>query len=77
MAGLVAISRGAPPPRGNDVPGDVRVVRVTPVDISSSEVRERIAAGKSVSAMVAAQVLSLIDSERLYRTSGPHGPGGR
>lgn len=77
MAGLVAISRGAPPPRGHDVPGDVRVVRVTPVDISSSEVRERIAAGKSVSAMVAAQVLSLIDSERLYRTSGPHGPGGR
>lgn len=78
MAKLTAISRGATAmPPGSDVHEGVRVVRVSPVDISSSEVRRRIAGGKSVSTMVAAQVLSIIESERLYRASRPRGPGVR
>ncbi len=77
-AQLAAISRdavGIPPGRG--VPAGVRSVRVTPVDISSSEIRRRVAGGMAVSTMVATQVLSIIDSERLYRTSRPHGQGRR
>ena len=74
MAQLVAISRGAKAmPYGKDLPAGVRTVRVTRVDISSSEVRRRVAGGKAVSAMVAAQVLSIIESERLYRSSRPRG----
>ena len=69
MAELVAISRGgtAMPP-GSEVHTGVRIVRVTPVDISSSDIRTRVAGGKAVSTMVAARVLSIIQSERLYRT---------
>ncbi|MXW18516.1 MAG: nicotinate (nicotinamide) nucleotide adenylyltransferase [Gemmatimonadetes bacterium] len=78
MARLVAISRGATAMRpGSDVTEGVRTVRVPPVDISSSEVRRRVAGGKAVSTMVAAQVLSIIESERLYRTSPPGGSGAR
>lgn len=78
MARLVAISRGAKAlPSRNDLPAGVRTVRVTPVDISSSEIRRRVAGGKAVSTMVAAQVLSIIESERLYRTSRPRGQEAR
>ena len=78
MARLVAISRGATAtPPGSDVPGGVRTVRVTPVDISSSEIRRRVAGGMAVSTMVATQVLSIIESERLYRSSRPDGPEAR
>ena len=80
MARLVAITRDAvPTPPGGAVRPGVRVVPVTPVDISSSEIRRRVAGGKAVSAMVATHVLSIIESERLYRTSRPRarGRGGR
>ena len=74
MAQLVAIPRGAKAmPSRDDLPEGVRTVRVTPVDISSSVIRRRIAGGKAVSTMVATQVLSIIESERLYRTTGPRG----
>ena len=78
MAELVAISRGATsvPPR-SAVPAGVRIVRVTPVDISSSDVRTRVAGGKAVSTMLAARVLSIIESERLYRASRPRGSEAR
>lgn len=76
MAQLVAISRGAEAvPFGSGLREGVRTVHVKRVDISSSEIRRRIAGGEAVSTMVAAQVLSIIESERLYRTSGPHGQG--
>ncbi|MDE2796134.1 MAG: nicotinate-nucleotide adenylyltransferase [Gemmatimonadota bacterium] len=78
MARLVAISRGATAiPSGSDLFAGVRRVQVTPVDISSSEIRRRVAGGKTVSTMVATQVLSIIESERLYRASRPHEPGRR
>ena len=78
MAQLVAITRDAMPmPPGSAVGPGVRIVPVTPVDISSSEIRRRVAGGKAVSTMVATQVMSIIESERLYRTSRPHGQGRR
>lgn len=78
MAELVAMSRGgAAMSAGGAVPAGARVVGVPPVDISSSDIRDRIAGGKAVSTMVVAQVLSIIESERLYRTTGPQGSGGR
>ena len=78
MAQLVAISRGAEAvPSGSGLREGVRTVRVERVDVSSSEVRRRVAGGKAVSTMVAAHVLSIIESERLYRTSRPHGQGAR
>jgi len=78
MAQLVAISRGAKAmPSRDDLPAGVRTVRVTPVDISSSAVRRRVAGGKAVSTMVATQVLSIIESERLYRSPRPQGQEAR
>ena len=78
MAQLVAISRSAAAiPPASDLPAGVRHVPVTPVDVSSSEIRRRVAGGKTVSTMVATQVLSIIESERLYRVSRPHEPGRR
>lgn len=78
MAQLVAIPRGAKAiPSRSDLPAGVRTVRVRPVDISSSEVRRRVAGRKAVSTMVATQVLSIIESERLYRTSRPQGQEAR
>lgn len=78
MAQLVAFARGIPAgPPGSDVPDGVRFVPVTPVDLSSSEIRRRIAGRKAVSTMVATHVLSIIESERLYRSSRPRGRRGR
>ena len=78
MARLVAITRDATSlPPGSAVRAGVRIVPVTPVDISSSEVRRRVAGGKAVSTMVAAHVKSIIESERLYRASRPQGQGRR
>lgn len=78
MARLVAIPRGAKAmPSRDDLPAGVRTVRVTRVDVSSSEIRRRVAGGMAVSTMVAAQVLSIIESERLYRSTRPQGRGMR
>jgi len=67
LAELVAILRaGAEPPRTAELAG-ARVVRVTPVDVSSSRIRTRIAGGKSVSDMVVPRVMSIMEGERLYR----------
>ena len=79
LAEPVAILRaGAGPPRTAE-PDGARVVRVTPVDISSSRIRSRVARGKAVSDMVVPDVLSIIQSERLYRASRevPGDPLGR
>lgn len=70
LAELVVISRpgtGAGP--GGDVPaaGCVRTVQVTPVDISSSKVRERVRQRLSVRDMVSPAVLAVIETEGLYR----------
>lgn len=69
LAELVAIRRAgtAPVPERGTCAG-VGIVRVTPVDVSSSRIRSRIARGKSVSDMVVPSVKSIIESERLYRS---------
>ncbi len=67
LAEPVAIRRaGSVPPRTAELAG-ARVVRVTPVDISSSRIRSRIVGGKSVSDMVVPRVMSIMERERLYR----------
>lgn len=69
LAEPVAILRaGAVPPRTAELAG-ARVVRVTTVDVSSSRIRRRVAREKAVSDMVVPGVLSIIESERLYRAS--------
>lgn len=70
LAELVVISRpGTGAGSGGDVPaaGCVRTVQVTPVDISSSKVRERVRQGLSVRDMVSPAVLAVIETEGLYR----------
>ncbi len=66
LAELVVICRP-----GTDVPGDaermgVRTVRVTPVDVSSSLVRDRVGRNLAVIDMVAPAVLAIIEEEGLY-----------
>ena len=73
MAQLVAISRAGMTPASAVEPRGVRIVRVTPVDISSSRIRSRVARGKTVSDMVVPSVMSIVESERLYRTSSDAG----
>ena len=67
LAELVAILRAEAAPLRTAEPAGARIVRVTPVDISSSRIRSRVARGKAVSDMVVPGVLSIIESERLYR----------
>lgn len=70
LAELVVISRpGTGAGSDGDVPaaGCVRTVQVTPVDISSSKVRERVRQRLSVRDMVSPAVLAVIETEGLYR----------
>ena len=77
LAEVVAISRAVAPTGGLSVEPDfsVRIVPVTPVDISSTRIRERMRRGKSVRAMVVTRVMSIIDSERLYQAHRPRSGG--
>jgi len=69
LAELVAVRRaGAAPVPERTVNAGVRTVCVTPVDLSSSRIRGRVARGMAVSDMVAPRVASIIERERLYRT---------
>lgn len=70
LAELVAIARpGADP--GSHVPRGAaarsRTVVVTPIDVSSSQVRERLRTGLSVRNMVSPPVMAIIEREGLYR----------
>ena len=70
LAELVVISRPGPGAGGTgEMPATsrVRTVQVTPVDISSSRVRERVRQGLSVCDMVSPPVLAVIEREGLYR----------
>ena len=53
------------PPAAGCGPG-VRTVAVTPVDLSSSQLRERIERGLTVSDMVSPAVLAILENEGLY-----------
>lgn len=70
LAKLVAVSRAGMAPAPAPEAVGARIVTVTPVDISSSRIRSRVVRGNAVSDMVVPGVLSIIESERLYR-AGP------
>lgn len=73
MATLVVLTRGevagaAPPAVGPDFPGGLPVFLPTRrVDVSSTEVRARLAAGRSIRGFVPEAVADLIRSAGLYR----------
>ena len=77
LAEVVAISRAGVATGGlcAEVDFPVRIVPVTPVDISSTRIRERVRRRKAVRAMVVTRVMSIIESERLYQAHWPHGGG--
>jgi nicotinate-nucleotide adenylyltransferase len=53
---------------GSPLPsGDYEAVALDPVDVSSSEVRRRVAAGASIDGLVTPSVAALIRAEGLYR----------
>ena len=66
LARLVVVSRG-----GEGVPPDARypaqAVRVTRVDLSSTEVRRRVGAGETIRYLVPEAVAALIERHGLYR----------
>lgn len=73
---LVTLAVANRPGQANEVHEDVRRVshRVVPLpmlDISATQVRERVAAGHDISTLVPPDVARYIDSHRLYRA----GPG--
>jgi nicotinate-nucleotide adenylyltransferase len=70
LAKLVVMSRGGtfPDESQNDLNVPFRSVAVTRVDVSSSEVRRRIALGRSVRWWVPNGVLEIIREEKLYGT---------
>lgn len=71
LAELVVICRaGAAPPREAEKMG-ARTVRVTPVDISSSLIRDRVGQRLAVMDMVTPAVLAIIEREGLYREPVP------
>ena len=48
-------------------PGDHETIAMEPVDVSSSEVRRRVAAGEPIDGLVTPSVAALIRAEGLYR----------
>jgi nicotinate-nucleotide adenylyltransferase len=64
LAKVAAFARpGAPPPRG---PGIWRTVAVPAIDISATEVRERVRAGRPIRWLVPEAVARYVAAERLY-----------
>ena len=83
MAGAI-LSRwldcGLPPyrvrvvrPSGKPVARDVEVVTTRRIDVSSTEIRARLAAGKSVKGFVAESVERYIAAAKLYAADASHG----
>jgi nicotinate-nucleotide adenylyltransferase len=69
LADWVMVGRpGTDWPR-HDLAGQLRVVEVPGIDISSSDVRDRIRDGRSVRYLVPQAVLDYIDEHRLYRAA--------
>ena len=66
LARLVVVWRG-----GEGVPADARypaqAVRVTRIDLSSTEVRRRVGAGETIRYLVPEAVAALIERHGLYR----------
>ncbi len=69
LASLAVLARSGDHPMAASVGGGVTVVGTRRIDVSSSEIRQRIAAGKSIHGFVAESVETYIASENLYRSA--------
>ena len=67
LATLVVLQRGGAEPDLTVLPGNPRVVQTRRVDVSSTEIRERVRVGKSIRGFVPDAVADYIATERLYR----------
>jgi nicotinate-nucleotide adenylyltransferase len=68
LARLVVVQRGEPvDPARSVLPAGARLMQTRRVDISSTEIRQRIHAGKSIRGFVPDAVAAYIEAERLYR----------
>lgn len=68
LAGLAVMNRGAlvPVEPDWDITLEWTAVSVTPLDVSSTEIRRRVAEGRPVGHLVPAEVLRIIERENLY-----------
>ena len=67
LATVVIMERSGESPDPATIPGNARRVRTRRVDISSTEIRQRVKAGKSIRGFVPDAVAEYIETERLYR----------
>ncbi len=79
QATVVAVTRADPPsgradddPGGNDTGVDrLRRVRMPRLDVSSTELRDRVATGRGIDVLCPAPVVAIIDAHGLYRVGNP------
>ncbi|MFA7267471.1 MAG: nicotinate-nucleotide adenylyltransferase, partial [Candidatus Nanopelagicales bacterium] len=73
LATFVAVSRPGydQVPESPDETGAVRRVEISDVDVSSTQIRRRVAAGESIDALAPVNVASYIRKRGLYRSSSP------
>jgi nicotinate-nucleotide adenylyltransferase len=69
LASLAVLARSGDHGLSADVGGGVTVVGTRRIDVSSSEIRKRIADGKSIRGFVAESVEAYISAENLYRVA--------
>lgn len=67
LARLTVLQRGDGPVDLTGVPGSPLVLRTRRVDVSSTEIRERVRTGHSIHGFVPEAVAAFIEAERLYR----------
>ena len=67
LATLAVLQRNDGTPDLSGLPGSPVVLPTRRIDVSSTEIRERVAAGKSIRGFVPEAVAAYIEAERLYR----------
>jgi nicotinate-nucleotide adenylyltransferase len=67
LATVVVLSRTGETPDLSDMPGTPRLLDTRRIDVSSTEIRQRVREGKPIRGFVPDAVASFIAAERLYR----------